>query len=110
MMTVVNRGYCKKLLVSLPGQLHPEQYHHQKEETFHILYGEASITLNGVAKLYKQGDVINVEPGVRHAFVSATGCVMEEISSTHFKNDSFYTDEAIQANLNRKTVLTYWMN
>ena len=27
METVVNRGYSKKLIVVLPGQTHPEQYH-----------------------------------------------------------------------------------
>jgi mannose-6-phosphate isomerase-like protein (cupin superfamily) len=110
MITVVNRGYCKKLLISLPGQAHPEQYHKKKEETFHVLYGEVDITLNGDTASYKQGDVVNVEPGVRHAFVSKSGCVMEEISSTHHKNDSFYTDDSINQNTNRKTILTYWMN
>jgi sialic acid synthase SpsE/mannose-6-phosphate isomerase-like protein (cupin superfamily) len=110
MLTVVNRGYCKKLLVSLPGQQHPEQYHKKKEETFHVLFGELHIFLNGVKKTCKPGDVINIEPGVRHAFVSPTGAVIEEISSTHFKEDSFYTDETIMKNKNRKTVLTYWMD
>lgn len=109
LITVVNRGYCKKLLVSLPGQFHPEQYHNQKEETFHVLYGEVDITLDGVKKVYRSGDVINIEPGVRHAFVSSTGAVIEEISSTHFVNDSFYTDESINNNKARKTLLTYWM-
>lgn len=110
MITVVNRAYCKKLLVSLPGQHHPEQYHLQKEETFHILYGSVDITLDGVTKNYGPGDIINVEPGVRHAFVSASGAVIEEISSTHIKNDSFYTDDTINNNKNRKTILTYWIS
>ena len=109
MLTVVNRGYCKKLLISLPNQFHPEQYHNQKEETFHILYGDVDVTLNGVTKTYHPGDVINIEPTVRHAFISKTGAVIEEISSTHFKNDSFYTDDSINKNSNRKTLLTYWM-
>jgi len=110
MITVVNRGYCKKLLLSLPGQAHPEQYHKLKEETFHVLFGEVDITLDGKTASYRQGDVINVEPGVRHAFVSKGGCVIEEISSTHHKNDSFYTDDSINQNANRKTILTYWMD
>jgi D-lyxose ketol-isomerase len=63
-----------------------------------------------VKKTCKPGDVINIEPGVRHAFVSPTGAVIEEISSTHFKDDSFYTDETIMKNKHRKTVLTYWMD
>lgn len=109
MITVVNRGYCKKLLVCLPGQRHPEQYHLQKEETFHVLYGELELSLNGAKSPVRPGDVINIHPGVRHAFVSAGGAVIEEISSTHFINDSFYTDEAINKTSNRKTLLTYWM-
>jgi len=109
MLTVVNRGYCKKLLVSLPGQKHPEQYHNKKEETFHVLYGQLDLTLDGITTTHGPGDVINVEPGVRHAFVSPTGAVIEEISTTHFRDDSFYTDDVINNNSNRKTLLTYWM-
>lgn len=110
MITVVNRSYCKKILVSLPNQKHPEQYHNQKEETFHVLHGELHLTLNGKTEIHHPGDVIVVEPTVRHQFVSPTGCVIEEISSTHFKNDSFYTDDNINQNQHRKTLLTYWMD
>ena len=109
MLTVVNRGYCKKLLVSLPDQHHPEQYHLKKEETFHVLYGEVHLYLNGEKRICVPGDVVNVEPGVRHAFTSPNGSIIEEISSTHFKDDSFYTDASITLNKNRKTLLTYWM-
>jgi D-lyxose ketol-isomerase len=109
-ITVVNRGYCKKLLVSLPGQTHPEQYHEKKEETFHIIYGEIMLELDGVPMLCRPGDVVTIEPGVRHAFKTETGSVIEEISTTHDKNDSYYTDPAIMENKQRKTLLTYWMD
>jgi sialic acid synthase SpsE/mannose-6-phosphate isomerase-like protein (cupin superfamily) len=109
LITVVNRSYCKKILVSLPHQKHPEQYHNQKEETFHVLFGELHLTLNGQTNIYQPGNVIVIEPKIRHQFVSPTGCVIEEISSTHFKNDSFYTDESINQNSHRKTFMTYWM-
>lgn len=109
MLTVVNRAYCKKLLIVLPGQKHPEQYHQQKEETFHVLYGDLLLELDGKPFTCKPGDVVTVNPGVRHAFSSATGAVFEEISSTHLQDDSFYTDPAIAANKNRKTLLSYWM-
>ncbi len=109
LITVVNRGYCKKLLVSLPGQSHPEQYHEQKEETFHVLAGEVHLTLDGEMQVCRPGDVVTIEPGVRHGFSSPAGSVIEEISSTHFVNDSFYTDDAINRNHDRKTLLTYWM-
>jgi sialic acid synthase SpsE/mannose-6-phosphate isomerase-like protein (cupin superfamily) len=110
LITVVNRAYCKKLLVSLPNQFHPEQFHNDKEETFHVLYGEVDLSLNGVSRTYGPGSVINIEPKVRHSFISKTGCVIEEVSSTHFVNDSFYTDESINLNKNRKTLLTHWMS
>ena len=109
MLTVVNRDYCKKLLVSLPGQKHTEQYHKQKEETFHDLYGSVEIELNGKTQTCHPGDVVTIEPETRHAFVSSCGAVIEEISSTHFLDDSFYTDTKISANKQRKTVLTHWM-
>lgn len=110
LITVVNRDYCKKLLVSLPGQFHPEQYHKQKEETFHVLYGEVKLELDGKPLVCRMGDVVTVLPGVRHAFRSDTGAIIEEISSTHIKDDSFYTDPEISKNTNRKTFLTYWMS
>lgn len=110
MITVVNREYCKKLIVVLPGQKHPEQYHKRKEETFHVLYGEILLTLNGQERLCRKGDVVVVEKGVLHAFTSKKGAVMEEISSSHYRDDSYYTDPEITKNPNRKTIRTYWLD
>lgn len=109
MMTVVNREYCKKLIAMLPGQSHPEQFHLQKEETFVILHGTMTIWLDDVAIEASRGGVITVQRGVRHKFHSAEGVVFEEISSTHYKDDSFYTDASITANPRRKTLLTHWL-
>ena len=38
-ITCINREYCKKLLVVLPNQKHPNHYHKLKEETFQVLSG-----------------------------------------------------------------------
>jgi sialic acid synthase SpsE/mannose-6-phosphate isomerase-like protein (cupin superfamily) len=110
MITVVNREYCKKLMVMLPRQHHPEQWHEQKEETFHILYGEVSVTLDGVEELKKVNDVVRIPRGVRHSFTARTATVIEEVSSTHSMADSFYSDPVIAANKNRKTLVAYWMD
>jgi len=107
-LNVVNRSYCKKLIVMLPGQRHPEQYHKRKEETFHILHGTLELALDGEPRMARPGDIITVERGVRHAFSSPDGCILEEISSTHFKQDSFYTDESIGRNPYRKTYVTHF--
>lgn len=107
--TVVNREYCKKLLILLPNQFHPEQWHELKDETFNVLYGDVNITLDGIMNRYLVGDVITVAKGVKHSFGTKFGCIIEEISSTHYKDDSYYTDPIIMQNKNRKTQLTYWM-
>jgi mannose-6-phosphate isomerase-like protein (cupin superfamily) len=109
MITVVNRDYCKKLIIVLPGQQHPEQHHEVKEETFHVLDGEIHLVLDGARRICNPGDVIVVERGVKHSFSSPSGAVIEEISSTHLKQDSFYSDPVILQNLDRKTLLTHWM-
>ena len=98
MVTVVNREYCKKLLVMLPGQTHPEQYHQKKEETFVVLHGRLTLWLDGEEREASAGDVITVARGVKHTFKTTEGVVFEEISSTHDKHDSYYTDPAIAAN------------
>jgi len=109
MITVVNREYCKKLIAMLPKQNHPEQFHKKKEETFHILYGDVQLYLNGEHRELSAGDAVTIQPEVRHSFTTNNGCVIEEISSTHYKDDSYYTDEKISQNKYRKTLLKYWL-
>ena len=110
MINVVNREYCKKLIVLLPGQKHPEQYHRIKEETFVVLHGDVVLTLDGEEKNCRTGDVVTVTRGTKHIFASENGTVIEEISSTHYKDDSYYTDESILQNKDRKTTISYWMD
>lgn len=93
MIDCVNREYCKKILAMLPGQAHPSHYHEKKEETFVILHGCLSITLSGTGKILHKGDVMTVERGIPHSFSTEEGCIFEEISSTHFADDSYYENE-----------------
>lgn len=104
----INREYCKKLIILLPGQQHPVHYHIKKEETFHVLYGDVTINLGGNEKDCKAGGLIVVERGMKHSFSSKNGVIFEEISTTHYKDDSFYEDDEILKNKNRKTEMTFW--
>ena len=106
----INREYCKKILVQLPGQAHPPHYHKRKEETFQILWGDLHTELDGRRKLLQPGDTQLVMPGVWHRFWTETGCVFEEISTTHFNNDSVYRDPAINKmeRSERKTTVDHW--
>src|SRR5260221_366201 len=107
---IINRNYCKKIVVLFPKQIHPVHYHKKKEETFHILYGEFTITLNGAKKYLKAGDVLTIESGVKHGFTTKLGGILEEISTTSLASDSYYVDNKINENKYRKTRLTNWVD
>jgi mannose-6-phosphate isomerase-like protein (cupin superfamily) len=109
MITVVNREYCKKLLFILPGQTHPPMFHKTKDETFFILWGEVDLLLDDVESHLTVGDTAEIRPGVVHGMTSQGGCVIEEVSSTHLSEDSFYLSQEIMENRNRKTYVRYWL-
>lgn len=104
----INREYCKKLIVILPNQKHPAHLHKKKEETFHLLYGDLTIELDGKEQSIHAGEMLVVEREKNHSFRSKNGAVFEEVSTTHFTNDSFYEDPTIMENSNRKTQMMYW--
>ena len=106
----INREYCKKLLVQLPGQKHPLHHHKLKEETFQVLFGELNISIDGHVRTLKPGETCLVLPDVWHSFWTSTGAVMEEVSTTHYNNDSVYKDKTIQKleRRERKTVVDHW--
>jgi sialic acid synthase SpsE/quercetin dioxygenase-like cupin family protein len=101
----VNRTYCKKLIVMLPRQKHPYHYHAKKEETFQLLYGDLEVCREGHHTRLALGDTFLIEPGMWHKFHTLDGAVFEEISTTHYNDDSYYDDEQISKipRENRKT-------
>ena len=106
----INRDYCKKLVVQLPGQEHPSHYHARKEETFQVLHGVLSVKVDGRVRELHPGDTVLVQPGVWHSFWTQTGVIFEEVSTTHYNDDSFYEDKWINKleRSERKTVVGNW--
>ena len=106
----INRKYCKKLIVMLPNQKHPAHYHERKEETFQVLNGSLDVYLDGKHKFLREGETCLIQPGVWHSFESKDGCIFEEISTTHYNNDSFYKDKKINEmeRKDRKTIVENW--
>jgi N-acetylneuraminate synthase len=106
----VNRSYCKKLLIQLPGQRHPCHYHKRKEETFQVLHGVLEMEVEGRRRTLYPGDTQLIQQGVWHEFWTDTGAVVEEISSTAFDDDSFYEDKEINrlGRAARKTLVNNW--
>jgi N-acetylneuraminate synthase len=99
---IVNREYCKKIIVMLPRQKHPYHRHFIKEETFQILHGELEITINGNSSLLKPCDQVTIEREQWHKFQTLNGVVFEEISTTSFEDDSYYYDELISKTLRER--------
>ncbi len=107
----INRDeYCNKFLIMLPGQRHPHHKHEKKEETFHVLWGDLEVDLEGDIVHLEAGDKLLVERGQLHAFRSETGCIFGEISTRSIRSDSYYADPAIAAldPLERKTIVESW--
>ena len=107
-LNCINREYCKKLIILLPSQNHPVHHHILKEETFHVLYGNVTIELDGQPRSLNAGEMLTIERNSKHSFSSENGCIFEEVSTTHYKDDSFYDDAEIKENENRKTQMTFW--
>jgi N-acetylneuraminate synthase len=109
MVTCINRSYCKKLVIQLPGQRHPSHYHKRKEETFQVLHGVLEMLIEGRRRTLYPGDIQLVQQGVWHEFWTDTGVVFEEVSTTHYPNDSYYEDKRInQMGSARKTIVNQW--
>jgi N-acetylneuraminate synthase len=109
-ISCVNRSYCKKLVIQLPGQRHPSHYHKRKEETFQVLYGVLEMEIDGRRRTLYPGDTQLVQQGVWHEFWSDTGVIFEEISTTHYNDDSFYENKEInrKGRSERKTLVNHW--
>lgn len=106
----INREYCKKIIVQLPGQKHPVHFHKRKEETFQVLYGDLTVYIDGHKKILSPGETCLVQPGVWHNFETENGCIFEEVSTTHYNDDSFYKDKKINEmeRSDRKTIVNHW--
>lgn len=54
-----------------PGKRGPgEHYHEDETETFEVVSGTIRIWVEGVPRDYEPGDVLSIEPGVRHRFLN----------------------------------------
>jgi sialic acid synthase SpsE/mannose-6-phosphate isomerase-like protein (cupin superfamily) len=106
----INRSYCKKLILQLRGQLHPNHYHKRKEETFQVLHGILEMEVEGRRRTLYPGDIQVVQQGVWHKFWTNNGVIFEEVSTTHFNDDSFYEDKEINKLplSQRKKIVDHW--
>tara|TARA_B100000941_G_C28382440_1_gene488165 strand:- start:12 stop:893 length:882 start_codon:yes stop_codon:yes gene_type:complete len=95
LVNIVNRSYCKKLIIMTEGQMHPTQFHNVKEELFRVLYGKVELVRDEEVTILNVGDEALVRSDVKHSFSALTDCIIEEISTTSLSEDSFYIDKKI---------------
>ena len=88
-------GYCGKFLFVFEGQTCPTHHHRTKYETFYIVHGSVSMTLDGTARVMKPGDVLSVPPGKPHSFTGVGPALLLEVSKTCFVDDNFFADSRI---------------
>ena len=95
----------------MKDQHHPKHYHLKKDETFYIISGELNLILEENEIKLTQGSRYRVPRNTVHSFYTKTGCVIEEISTTHYNNDSNYLDIKISKmpREERKTKLINWV-
>jgi quercetin dioxygenase-like cupin family protein len=111
-VTCINKEYAKKLVIQLPRQKHPYHFHKKKDETFQLLDGDLEIVKNGEKTTMQPGDTFWVQPDSWHKFHTLGGAIVEEVSTTHYNNDSFYEDPEIAGmpREQRKTKVDNWRN
>lgn len=107
LITLINREYAKKLVVMTKNQSHPEHFHKLKEETFLLLTGKLEVILENKNKILMPGDVLVIPRSYKHSMYALEDSVFEEISSTNFSEDSYYTDND-KLEKNRKTSISLW--
>jgi mannose-6-phosphate isomerase-like protein (cupin superfamily) len=105
MIHLINRDYSKIVMVMLPGQKYPQHMHITKDETYYIVHGCLSVEIDGANQNLTPGQTFSVPRGSRHSFSTLDGVVFEEIATRYIQGDSCYTDETINANNKRKTLV-----
>ena len=77
---------------------------------FQLLAGELTVEIEGRRRQLYPGDKLLIQRGLRHSFWTEKGAIIEEISTTHFNDDSIYEDPAINKldRSERKTKLINW--
>lgn len=79
----------KKILVNPNGRL-SYQYHFKRSEVWTIVQGTALITLDGVVKEYKTGEVVIIPQGIKHRVENRTNeplLFIEVQHGTYFGED-----------------------
>ena len=94
-ISVIQHDYCKFVVTMIPGQTYPLHYHRIKDESFFVLFGDLTVTVEDEIYTLLKGDVLTIPRRFMHSFSTKNGCVFEEISTAYLQNDSVYEDNIV---------------
>ena len=90
-------GYCSKFLFLFDGQTCPTHHHEVKHETFFVMKGEVSMTVDGRTTRMLQGDTLSMPVRSTHCFTGVGPALVLEVSKPSIRGDSYFADQRIQA-------------
>ena len=70
-----------------------------------MISGKLDVKLDNKTHILEPGDILHIPVLSKHSFSTKDGAVFEEISTTHHTDDSFYTDDKINLNTERKSFI-----
>jgi quercetin dioxygenase-like cupin family protein len=91
----VAEGYCGKFMFQFAGQTCPMHHHALKHETFFIVKGRVSMTLEGKTTVLEQGDTMIVNRFAKHAFTALEDSLILECSKPDLVEDSIFEDDVV---------------
>ena len=106
----IDREVKKRIVVQLPRQEFPLHHHTKAELTYYVLYGSLELELGNRRKTVRPGDMVTVQPGVKHRFWNDAGVIFEELSEKRDGDSVVYEDRDIAKRplKERLTKLTNW--
>ncbi len=88
-------GYCGKYLFVFDGQTCPLHSHAKKHETFYVVKGSVTLTVNGKPHTMTPGAVLAMPPGDVHSFRGNGNALLLEISTPCLVADNRFEDPRI---------------
>jgi len=86
----VQAGYCGKYMYVMDGQMCPRHFHREKHETFFVVRGKLSVTLDDEELILNEGHTLAIEPGQTHSFTGDGPALMLELSMPCDPHDNFF--------------------
>ena len=88
-------GYCGKFLFVFDGQSCPCHHHDVKHETFFVVTGKVSMTVDGEQRVMEPGDTLVMPPGADHTFAGIGPALLLEVSLPSTRGDNLFADKLI---------------